>query len=89
VVLFPARAPRPNSKVTQETLTKGSHQGIPWKSGGYDLMARPNPEKKLELETPAQQLWDAQAELEALRERLAVSFDLVAALLIRHVSTHR
>jgi hypothetical protein len=52
-------------------------------------MARPNPEKKLELETPAQQLWDARAELEALTERLAVSFDLVAALLIRHVSTHR
>jgi hypothetical protein len=57
--------------------------------GGHDLMARPNPEKKPELETPAQQLWDARAELEALTERLAVSFDLVAALLIRHVSTHR
>ena len=60
----------------------------PERAAGYDL-ARPNPEKKPELETPAQQLWDARAELEALTERLAVSFDLVAALLIRHVSTHR
>ena len=52
-------------------------------------MARPNPEKEPELETPAQQLWDAGAELEAVTERLAVSFDLVATLLIRHVSTHQ
>jgi len=72
-----------------ESLMKGSHQGIPWKSGGIRPDGETESEKKPELETPAQQLWDARAELEALTERLAVSFDLVAALLIRHVSTHR